>query len=152
MNESINFADLANTKVSDVTPPAKLPEGHYGAMITGQMKEHKARSGNVAMRFPVRLIEPLSDVNAKEFEAAGGIPDKTFSLDFWMSVDARFIFTNFGLAMGHDEDLNLMELAEAIGTSGDPICVELTNDQDQNNPDRFYTSIRNAAPLDQYRG
>lgn len=126
-----NFAELANVRVADVEPPKVIPTGHYKCVFTGLMKPHKAKSGNQAMRFPFKPIEAGDDVNADELEAAGGLPVKTsdgkdrdFTLDFWMSPDARYRFTDFGKAMGHSDQLNLLELAEALGTGGEPFMLE----------------------------
>lgn len=152
MSEEINFEQLANVKAGEVKAPPKIPSGHYACIVAGPMVQHKAKSGNLALRFPVQLVEALSDVDAEQLEEAGGMPDKKYNLDFWMSPDARFIFTNFGLKMGHSKDLNIVELAEAIATSSDQFMVEVKTEQDQTNPDRHYTNVSNAAPLDSYAG
>lgn len=146
----VNFADLANTAVGDVAPPPKMPDGHYMGIVSGPMAEHKAKSGNVAMRFPVKLIEPLDDVDAEELAEAGGVPDKTFNLDFWMSPDARFIFTEFVKGMGVPENLNLIEAAEWLVNENEQFVVRVKSEQDQNNPDRWYTRIEGALSTASY--
>lgn len=129
MTELANFSDLANVKTSEVKPPAVLPTGHYQAIITGLFKPHKAKSGNQAMRFPFKLIAPGGDVDAEALEEAGGIPDKEYTIDFWMSPDARFRFTDFGKAMGLDDgDPNLLELAERLGTCNTPFLIEVRHE------------------------
>lgn len=129
MSELGNFSDLANVKVGEVERPKPLPTGHYQAMFSGLMKPHKARSGNQAMRFPFKLVAAGEDVDAEALEAAGGIPDKEFTIDFWMSPDARWRFTEFGKAMGHSDSLNLLELAEALATAGDPFLIEVKHEE-----------------------
>lgn len=146
MSELGNFADLANVKVGEVEAPKPLPNGHYKAMFTGLMKPHKAKSGNQAMRFPFKLVEAGEDVDADELANAGGLPDKEFTYDFWMSPDARYRFTDFGKAMGHTDDLNLLELAEALATSGDPFLIEAKQEPNQNDPSKFFTRFDNPAP------
>jgi hypothetical protein len=135
MSDLGNFSELANVKVGDVEPPKVAPTGKYKVIFTGLMKPHKARSGNQAMRFPFKPIEAGPDVDVDQLEAAGGLPlkdgsgkDRDFFLDFWMSPDARYRFTDFGKAMGHSDQLNLLELAEALGTSGDPFYLELKHE------------------------
>lgn len=142
-----NFADLANVRVGDVEPPKAIPPGHYQAIFTGLMKPHKAKSGNQAMRFPFKLVAPGDDVDTDALEAAGGLPDKEFSLDFWMSPDARYRFTDFGKAMGHSDSLNLLELAEALGTANEPFLIEVSSQADDKDPNKFYTRFDNPAPL-----
>lgn len=148
-----SFADLANVKVADVEPPKTIPIGHYVAAFAGPMKEHKARSGNTAMRFPFILTEAGEDVDAEALAEAGGLPKddkgnaKQFALDFWMSPDARFRFTDFGKAMGHSDQLNLLELAEALATSGDQFLIEVKHETDAQDPKKVYTRFDNPAPL-----
>jgi hypothetical protein len=146
MSELGNFADLANVRVGDVEPPKAIPPGHYKAIFTGLMKPHKAKSGNQAMRFPFKLIEAGDDVDPELLEAAGGLPDKEFSLDFWMSPDARYRFTDFGKAMGHSDDLNLIELAEALGTGGEPFMIECSLQDNEKDPSKPYTRFDNPTP------
>lgn len=135
MSELGNFADLANVKVGDVKPPIPGPVGHYKCLFTGPMKQHKAQSGNQAMRFPFKPVEPMSDVDPEawaQFQQDGGFGDKQFTIDFWMSPDARYRFTNFGVAMGHSDQLNLLELAEALATAGEPFVLEMSHEPAKN--------------------
>lgn len=145
MAELGSFAELANVRVGDVEPPKALPEGHYTAQFTGPMKEHKAKSGNLAMRFPIKLIAAGDDVDAEELEIAGGLPDKEYAIDFWMSPDARFRFTDFGKAMGASDDLNLIELAGWLIEEGQPFTVEVKREQNKDDPEKFFTRIDNPT-------
>jgi len=129
MSDLGNFAELANVKASDVKRPVPVPEGHYTCLITGLMKPHKARSGNQAMRFPFKVVEPGTDVDPQklaDYQAAGGtFGDKEYTYDFWMSPDARFRFTEFTAAMGLGKgDPNLLELAERLATSNKPFTLQ----------------------------
>lgn len=131
---SVNFADLAQVKVGDVEPPKALPEGHYLAQITGPMTQHKAaKSGNVAMRFPCKILGPSTDpqdVDQADYEASLTKKDGTqkdppaFNLDFWMSPDARYRFTDFIKAMGASDSMGLIEAAEwLVGEGNKPFLI-----------------------------
>jgi hypothetical protein len=143
---SSNFAELAQVRVGEVERPKPVPEGHYSAVITGPMKEHKAKSGNLAMRFPFKLLGPGDDVDAGELENAGGIPDKEFTLDFWMSPDARFRFTDFACkAQGLSDDLSLIELAEALISDNKPFLIQNNPQQSEDNPEIWYNRFDNPT-------
>lgn len=128
MSELGNFGELANVKASDVKRPVPHPVGHYRAIVAGLMKPHKAKSGNQAMRFPVKILEAGSDVDAQalaDFTAAGGSVEREITIDFWMSPDARFRFTDFCAGMGLTKgDPNLLELAERLATSNKPFTLQ----------------------------
>jgi hypothetical protein len=139
------FQDLANTKVGDVEPPKLIPIGHYTAQITGQFAEHKAKSGNVAARFPFKVLAAGDTVDAEALAAAGGIPDKQYNMDFWMSPDALFRFTDFAKVQGVSESANLMEALEEVGTNGQPFTIEVKHQQDQNDPNKVYLRFDNPT-------
>jgi hypothetical protein len=147
-----NFADLAQTKVADVERPKPIPEGHYLAQITGPMTQHKAaKSGNVAMRFPCKVIGAGEDVDQAEFNAArtgqdGNSKDVKFNLDFWMSPDARYRFTDFGKAQGASDDLNLIELAEwLVGDGNKPFLIQNKHRVDEQNADNVFNNFDNPT-------
>lgn len=142
-----NFSDLANVKANTVEAPKALPAGHYTAQFTGPMKPHKAaKSGNQAMRFSFKLLAAGDDVNADELEAAGGLPDKEFNLDFWMSPEARYRFTNFACnEMGLSDDMNLIELAEALIAENKPFSIQNKPRQSEDNPDQWFNQWDNPA-------
>jgi hypothetical protein len=142
----MNFSDLAQVKAADVKPPVSLPKGHYLAQFSGPMKEHKAKSGNLAMRFPFKLLGPGDDVDTAELENAGGIPDKEFTIDFWMSPDARFRFTDFACkAQGLSDDLSLIELAEALIADNKPFLIQNNPQQSEDNPEIWYNRFDNPT-------
>lgn len=141
----VNFADLAQVRVGDVEPPKAIPDGHYQAIFTGPMTQHKAKSGNVAMRFPFKLVAPGDDVDAEALDAAGGLPEKSFNLDFWMSPDARYRFTDFGKALGASDDMNLIELAEWIIENNAPFLIQAKQEADSRDPEKFYTRFDNPT-------
>lgn len=144
-----SFAELAQVQVGNVEKPKPLPEGHYQAVITGPAKEHKAKSGNLALRFPFKLVAPGDDVDADSLEAAGGLPtDKEYFLDFWMSPDARWRFTEFGKAIGAVNDsMNLVEAAEAVSGSGTPFLLQAKQQASQNNPEAIFTTFDNPTAI-----
>lgn len=139
-NENIgSFSDLANIKGSDVKPPVTLPIGHYNAMIAAPAKEHKAKSGNVAMRFGFQLLSAGDDVDQEKLAEAApeGLPDKHINLDFWMSPDARFRFTDFARSCGIDVDnLNLIEIATELFERKQNFLIECKHEpnEDPNKP------------------
>lgn len=122
----MNFSELGQVTANTVERPKPMPEGHYLAQFAGPMSEHKAgKSGNLAMRFQFKLVGAGEDVDAEELQKAGGIPDKTYHIDFWMSPDARYRFTDFACkAQGLSDDLNLLELAEELIKENKPFSIQ----------------------------
>ena len=140
------FDDLKNTKIGDVEAPPILPTGHYIAIFTGAWKEHKAKSGNTALRYPFRLVSACSDVDADQLAAAGGIPSKkTFATDFYVSPEALFRFTDFSKSMGVDEDLDILEAAEALWQNPGEFMIECSHSPNDKNPERPFVQWNNPT-------
>lgn len=149
MNDfSGNFSELAQVKVGEVERPKAHPKGHYIFKIVGPMKEYTARSKNKSMRFPLKCQAACDDVDAAALEAAGGLPEKEVQFDFWMSPDARFRFTDFGLAMGASDALNLLELAEWLVENNEPFTLENDPRQSEKDPTIWYDNWDNPAPVE----
>lgn len=144
----MTFAALANTKLGDIKDPVKLPIGHYQAQFTGPFKEHTAKSGNQAARFPMRVIAPGDDVDAAELEAAGGLPDKEFTYDFWMTPESLYRFRDVAKNIFEvGEQAELAEALEIVGSSGTPFLIEVKHEQDSRDPTKSYVRLDNIAPL-----
>lgn len=145
------FDELANVKAGDVKPPVMLPTGHYEAMIDGPMTPHKAaKSGNVAMRFACRVTSPGDDIDQESLETAlAQNPEalsKKFNLDFWMSPDARFRFTDFAKTCGIDDpNLTLTEIAERLVEDKVQFTIVHSHRTDDNDPEKVYPQWDNAV-------
>jgi hypothetical protein len=146
MTALANFGELASVKANTVERPKALPEGHYIAQFSGPMTQHKAKSGNIAMRFPFKLLSAGEDVDQEEVAAAGGLPDKTYNLDFWMSPEARYRFTDFACgAQGLSDDMSLIELAEQLLAEAKPFSIQNKPQQDENDPKIWYNRWDNPS-------
>lgn len=145
----MSFAELAQVRAGDVERPKAVPQGHYICQFTGPMKEHVAKSKNTAMRFPFRPVAPGDDVDAEQLSEIGGIPDKDYYFDFWMSPDARYRFTEFCEALGANMDLNLLELAEWLASERPQFTLEAKHRFNDEKPDQPpFVDWDNPAPVE----
>lgn len=143
-----SFADLANTKVGEVEPPKLIPTGHYEALFTKPAAETKSRQkGTLGAKFPLKLVAPTDDVDQEALAAMGGLPDKEYDFTFWLTPDSLFRLTDFGKAMGHSDELNVVELLEALGTSGDTFLVEVKHETDSRDPNKVFLRLDNPTAM-----
>jgi hypothetical protein len=151
MSEFGSFSDLASVKGNTVEKPKNLPDGFYICMITGPFKEHKAKSGNFAMRFPIKTVEAHEPDETMQSALAGPGMDKALerdkTIDFWMSPDARWRFTSFCDSMGIDQEQDLISMAEELVASGKPFLLQGKNETDERDPTRVFFRLDNPAPL-----
>lgn len=141
----MQFSDLAQVKVGEVERPKPYPEGKYRAVITGPATEHKAKSGNLALRFPFRPVE-LVEGDEEALAAAGGIKqDRLEKIDFWMSPDARYRFTEFAKTLGASDDLNIVEAAEHVAGCGNTFLIDAKHRTSEKDPNQVFVDWDNPV-------
>lgn len=149
--ETLNWNDLAQTRVGDVERPPLKPAGHYTAVISGRGEAtNSPKKGTLMLTFPVQVQEAMQDVDADELQAAGG-PNFKGQVTFFLTPNSLYRFTEFGKGLGASDDLNIMELAEWIASSGEAFVVEARHESSDQNPDRVFLRLDNPTPLSQYQ-
>jgi hypothetical protein len=103
MNTKPNFSKtLLDEAVDHVERPKTIPTGSYIATVgqweTGESKQKKTPF----VRFPLRFISALDDVDAEELEAAGGCSGKQARIDFYVTEDAIYRLDAFHEHCGED--------------------------------------------------
>jgi hypothetical protein len=128
MNDApLNWSDLANTRVGEVEPPKQIPPGHYSAVITGPAKiDNVGQNKTLCATFPIRLNEPMSDVDADEFDASDGFSKNGYELTFYLTPASLYRFTEFVKALDGSDDMTVQEGAEHLATCGEEFVVEAT--------------------------
>lgn len=148
---ALNWGDLASTRVGEIEPPKGIPEGHYTAIITGAGKtDNVGQNKTLVIQFPIRLNEPLSDVDTEAFAASDGFDKDGYELGFYLTPKSLYRFTEFGKAMGASDDMSIPEMAEYLATCGNEFAV--TASQGTSKKGRHFLQIDDPIPLDQFQG
>lgn len=149
----LNWNDLANTRVDEVEPPKIIPPGHYQAIITGAGKvDNKGKNKTLVITYPMKLIEPLTDVDAEAFAASDGLKPDGYELNFWLTPASLYRFTEFGKALGASGDLSVPEMGEYLATCGEAFAISATHRTDDKNPKRVFLQLDNPIALSEYQG
>lgn len=147
--EALNWGDLANTRVGEVEPPKNIPLGHYQGVITGAGKtDNVGPNKTLALTFPLRLDEPMTDVDAETFAASDGFKKGGYELSFYLTPASLFRFTEFGKGMGGSNDMTVQELAEFLATCGEPLVVSVSEGTSKKG--RTFLQIDDPVPLSAY--
>lgn len=151
--EVLNWNDLANIRVGEVEPPKGIPDGHYSALIVGNAKiENKGQKKTLCATFPIRLNEPLSDVDEEAFAESDGFRKDGYELQFWLTPSSLYRFTEFGKAMGGSDDATVQELAEYLADCGEAFVVTVKHEASQKDPSRQFMRIDDPIPLSAFQG
>lgn len=146
----MNWGDLANTRVGEIEPPKSIPDGHYSALIVGSGKtDNVGQNKTLALTYPIRLNEPMEDVDKEAFAASDGFSDK-YELTFYLTPKSLYRFTEFGKAMGGSDDMNVQELAEFLATCGEEFVVTASTGTSKKG--REYLQIDDPIPLSAFQG
>ena len=144
---AMRWGDLAQTKVGDVEAPKSIPDGHYMALITGRGEVgNRGKKKNLRIAYPMKLTEPMDDVDSDDFAASDGFKD-SYILEFWLTADSLYRFTDFGKGMGASEDYSVPEMAEWLASCGEPFVIKATNEPSSRNPERSFLNLDDPIPL-----
>jgi hypothetical protein len=150
MDAPMNWNDLAGTRVGEVEPPKHIPNGHYQGLIVGAGKvENKGQKKTLVITYPIKLQEPLADVDMEAFEGSDGFKDG-YELQFWLTPASLYRFTDFGKALGASDDLSVPEMAEYLATCGEAFVIQASTQADDKNPKRQYLRLDNPISLAEY--
>lgn len=93
----IDFESVQDGNIGDAERPAMMPEGAYSAMVSDDITDRKAQTGNIGLIFKFTNLESLED----DFEDEGySLEGKTISTTFWTSEKALFMLDDFLSALG----------------------------------------------------
>jgi hypothetical protein len=149
--ETLDWASLGQTRVGEVEAPKGLPDGHYSAIITGNGKvDNVGKNKTLVITFPIRLNEPMTDVDEEAFAASDGLSGRSDELSFYLTPKSLYRFTEFGKAMGATDDMSIPEMAEYLATCGNEFVV--TGSTQTSARGRQYFNIDDPIPLSAFQG
>jgi len=118
---------------------------------TGKV-ENKGQKKTLCCTFPIRLNEPLNDVDAEAFAASDGFRKDGYELQFWLTPASLYRFTEFGKAMGASDDMTVQDMAEYLASCGNEFVVTAKSEASQKDPNRSFLRIDDPIPLSQFNG
>jgi hypothetical protein len=102
MNEDVNFEDILDTQADTVEKPKPMPQGSYVGLIVSHELGKSAKKQTPYVRYMVRPVEPMDDVDTELLEEVTNWQQKTLRLDFYLTPDSLFRLTNFFEQLGID--------------------------------------------------
>lgn len=146
MNDAPNFASILDEAPSEVKLPPPMPTGTYRWIVQGWEQGESSRKQTPFVKFNLKAVEAMDDVDEDELAEVGGLEGKTRSLTFYTTEDAIYRLDQFHEHCGldlrqklsrkarNDEIIN----AEVLGT----IKHRMTDDK------RVFAEIGQTAKVD----
>lgn len=110
---STNFQAILGRSSGDAKKPKALPTGSYLCIITKHEFGNSSQKKTPFVRFFLRPVQPMQDVDPEMLEMAGGLTEKSaFRTEFYFTEDAEwrlaaFLHEHLGLP-GPDSWANLI--------------------------------------------
>jgi hypothetical protein len=154
---TLNFNDIANTKVADVEAVPLPPQGTYRWRITKlpSIRDFKGGDGTEyqSVEFPIQVVAPMEDVDPSDYK--GNLADIRQNLSFMFNKadEVAFVqmqnrlkkFLSSHLKVGN-EDMSFKELFnESVNQQ---FLAPITWAPDKNDPEVMRVRVGNTAPLD----
>jgi hypothetical protein len=102
MSNAPNFTSILDEQPTEVNRPKPLPEGTY-VCIVGQPEEGQSSQKKTPfVKFPLRPISVLEDVDPAALEEVGGLDSKNLSTTYYLTPDSIFRLDEFHEHCGLD--------------------------------------------------
>ena len=102
MNDKPNFSSLLDDIATEVNRPKPLPVGTYTCVVGRWEKGESSKKKTPFVKFPLRVIAALGDVDPQELEAMGGYEGRNLSVTFYTTEDAIYRLDEFHVHCGID--------------------------------------------------
>jgi len=153
---SLNFADIAKTKIEEIERPANAPVGTYVFQITKVPEMTTSQDGNWdIINIPCVAVEATDNVDPEDLRNFGAIKNIRQSYRFMFNKQdkAAFESTVFRLKTFLESHVRCtadgMDLSQSLNASvNQRFLGELSWRPDKNNPEIIYTEIKRTAPIE----
>jgi len=152
---AIDFNTALDTKVDDVEPPKKLPQGTYVVVVSKPPQQAKVNDEWEKIVFPVKIVSATDSVDPKELEEFGDLANASIrGIEFMFPANGDaskplFYMTRFlkeHLQVDSSDNPSVKELlARAINHQ----CLATVEWRpNPNNPEDVFVEIRRTAPIE----
>jgi hypothetical protein len=151
-NSAPNFASILDEAPGEVRRAPPAPAGTYHCKVGQWEPGQSSKKKTPFIKFALRPLMALEDVDAEQLEEAGGIEGRNLSVTFYITEDAVAMLDEFHQNCGLD-----LKTLEAQGVSrrarndmvmnADVLAV-VTHRVDEQDPSRVFAEVRRTARAD----
>ena len=102
MSNTPNFQAILDEAPTEVERPKARPVGTYLCVVGQATYEKSSKKGTPFVKFPLRALTALDDVDSAELEESGGIDGFNTSVTFYLTEDAIYRLDEFHEHCGLD--------------------------------------------------
>lgn len=102
MNQAPNFTSILDEQPTEVNRPKPLPEGTYLCVVQQSEEGKSSKKGTPFVKFPLRPVSPLDDVDPTALDEMGGLEGKVLNATYYTTPDAIYRLDEFHEHCGID--------------------------------------------------
>ena len=143
-----NFADILDTPVADVKPPALLPEGTYHTVIAGLPESgFSSQKQTPQLTFTHRIVAALDDVDADELLEAfpEGVQGREMKNTLYITDKSLFMLTDMLKNCGCDPSKSVRAAIDEIPNA--EVGIVIKHEPFQNDKTRFRAQVARTVAL-----
>lgn len=141
------FASILDESPTEVVFPPPLPVGTYLCVVGQPEPTPKSKAGNDGIKFPLRPIAALDDVDQEALAEIGGLEGKMLNTTFWITPDSITFLDQFhencGLDLG-DRMSRKMRNQEIVNSQ---VLASVTHRENEDHT-RTYAEVKRTARAD----
>lgn len=148
MTNTPNFASILDEQPTEVKVPPPLPAGTYICVVQGQPEYGKSTQKQTDyVRFNLRPISALEDVDEDELTEIGGFDGKTLRVTHWLTPDAVFMLDQFHEHCGLDLSQPMSRKARNEEVVNAQVLAVVKHSAAKEGP-RVYAEVDRTAPVE----
>ena len=144
-----NFASILNESPDHVERPKPLPVGTYLCTVGAPEAGESSKKKTPFLKFPLKPLAALEDVDDEALQEVGGIEDKNLSITFYITELAKYqldeFHANCGLDLKKCKATGLTRADRNDEVVNTQVLAQVTHRIDDNDPERVYAEVRRTA-------
>lgn len=147
MSNAPNFTSILDEQPTEVNRPKPLPEGTY-VCIVGQPEEGQSSQKKTPfVKFALRPISTLEDVDADALAEVGGLDGKNLSVTYYLTPDSIFRLDEFHEHCGLDLSDAASRRARNAEVVNGQVLAQVKHRMSQDNT-QAYAEVNRTAPVE----
>ena len=143
-----NFASILEEAPTEIIRPPVLPIGTYLCTVGQWEPGESSKKKTPFIKFPLKPIAAMEDVDEEALAEAGGIDGRTLSTTFYITPDAVVMLDEFHANCGLDISQPLSRKLRNDEVVNSQVLAVVTHRVDEADPTRVFTEVRRTARAD----
>lgn len=138
------FSSILDDAPTEVVFPPPLPVGTYLCVVGQPEATPKSKAGNDGIKFPLKPIAAMEDVDEEALAEVGGFDGKNLSTTFWVTPDSITFLDQFHENCGLDLSDKMSRKMRNQEVVNSQILASVTHRMSEDNQ-RAFAEVKRTA-------